>query len=68
VSDTDNRCGTCRYYEPRKTAVCVSGFGYCDWVAGHIVGIKIPYWIEHKASRPLTHADTKRCDAWEQKP
>ena len=60
MTDTDKRCGTCRYFDPWG-----GRFGFCDWQARRQDAFKLPCWLQSKADRHTVDAYWSYCDAWE---
>ena len=61
MTDTDKRCGTCRFFAPPPPHV---EFGYCAWWFQQDLPA-LPNWVARSREVPLTHRECTDCDAWE---
>jgi hypothetical protein len=58
---TDQRCGTCKYWEMKFTNKA-AGIGMCTWPDA----VKYPWWTAQVTSPvPTTGAEGAQCAAWE---
>lgn len=65
MTNTNKRCGTCRYFELFGIAHYGGQDGLCDWVSRHLVDYRIPFWVRDKTHRPQVNEYCAHCDAWE---
>jgi hypothetical protein len=60
---TEQRCGTCRWFEPPPPEDPDEVLGWCHW---HI-GRKAPQWVSYRRlDNQITADDGERCDTWEE--